>query len=123
MSRDIDPSRRKALAALGSIGVASAGAGLGTGAYFSDQETFENNRLVAGTLDMKVAATNWYSDWSADEGEHIDMVDPSNAQFVLPAPRGLDGARDIAFSLDDEEGQEFLNDTATRRVNGGVYAR
>ncbi|MFT4947755.1 MAG: putative ribosomally synthesized peptide with SipW-like signal peptide, partial [Natronomonas sp.] len=41
-----DISRRKALAALGTIGVASAGAGLGTSAYFSDQETFENNSLV-----------------------------------------------------------------------------
>ncbi|AZH24899.1 SipW-dependent-type signal peptide-containing protein [Haloplanus aerogenes] len=62
-----DISRRKALAALGTIGVASAGAGLGTSAYFSDQETFENNSLVAGTLDMGVGYTAHYSDWSPDE--------------------------------------------------------
>ncbi|MFB6102284.1 MAG: SipW-dependent-type signal peptide-containing protein [Haloplanus sp.] len=61
-----DISRRKALAALGTIGVASAGAGLGTSAYFSDQETFENNQLVAGTLDMGVGYSAHYSDWMAN---------------------------------------------------------
>jgi predicted ribosomally synthesized peptide with SipW-like signal peptide len=49
-------SRRKMLAGLGAIGLASAGAGLGTSAYFSDTETFENNSLTAGTLDMTVTA-------------------------------------------------------------------
>ncbi|MEF8855941.1 MAG: SipW-dependent-type signal peptide-containing protein, partial [Haloplanus sp.] len=68
----IDLSRRKALAALGSIGVASVGAGLGTSAYFSDQETFENNRLVAGTLDMGAGYTAHYSDWSDDEDDGLD---------------------------------------------------
>ena len=52
-----DLSRRKMLAGLGAIGLASAGAGLGTSAYFSDTESFENNTLTAGTLDMSVAAT------------------------------------------------------------------
>jgi predicted ribosomally synthesized peptide with SipW-like signal peptide len=70
---DIELSRRKALAALGSIGVASAGAGLGTSAYFSDQETFENNALAAGTLDMGVGYTAHYSDWSEDEGDGVDV--------------------------------------------------
>jgi predicted ribosomally synthesized peptide with SipW-like signal peptide len=67
-----DISRRKALAALGTIGVASAGAGLGTSAYFSDQETFENNSLVAGTLDMGVGYTAHYSDWSDDEDDDLN---------------------------------------------------
>jgi len=49
-------SRRKMLAGLGAIGLASAGAGLGTSAYFSDTEAFENNSLTAGTLDMSVTA-------------------------------------------------------------------
>ncbi|AZH25382.1 SipW-dependent-type signal peptide-containing protein [Haloplanus aerogenes] len=66
-------SRRKALAALGAIGAASAGTGLGTSAFFSDQETFENNRLVAGTLDMKVSWAEHYSDWSEDEAQYAHM--------------------------------------------------
>jgi predicted ribosomally synthesized peptide with SipW-like signal peptide len=71
MTEDIEYglSRRKALAALGAIGAASAGAGIGTSAFFSDQETFENNQLVAGTLDMKVSWAEHYSDWSEDEAE------------------------------------------------------
>ncbi|SDY10222.1 SipW-dependent-type signal peptide-containing protein [Halobellus clavatus] len=57
MTERFEISRRKALAALGTIGVASAGAGLGTSALFSDQETFEDNTITAGTLDMTVTAT------------------------------------------------------------------
>jgi predicted ribosomally synthesized peptide with SipW-like signal peptide len=45
------------LGGLGAIGLASAGAGLGTSALFSDTETFEGNSLTAGTLDMSVEAT------------------------------------------------------------------
>jgi len=85
-------SRRKALAALGTIGVASAGAGLGTSAYFSDQETFENNSLVAGSLDLKVDWEEHYSDWSADESEGLEyevlMEDPEDGEYVaLPDPQ------------------------------------
>lgn len=47
-------SRRKMLAGLGAIGLASAGAGLGTSAYFSDRESFQNNTLTAGSLDLRV---------------------------------------------------------------------
>ena len=71
MDDQFDISRRKALAALGTIGVASAGAGLGTSAYFSDQETFDNNSLVAGTLDVGVAYSAHYSNWSDDEDDDL----------------------------------------------------
>ncbi|MFA9518305.1 SipW-dependent-type signal peptide-containing protein, partial [Halopenitus sp. H-Gu1] len=47
-------SRRRVLASMGAIGVASAGAGLGTTAYFSDEESFTGNTLTAGELDLKV---------------------------------------------------------------------
>jgi len=75
MTDDFELTRRKALAAMGTIGVASAGAGLGTSAYFSDQETFENNQLTAGELDMKVSWAEHYSDWSEDEAEFAHMED------------------------------------------------
>ncbi|MBS3760362.1 SipW-dependent-type signal peptide-containing protein [Halodesulfurarchaeum sp.] len=47
-------SRRKVLAGIGAVGLASAGAGLGTSAFFSDEETFAENELVAGELDLLV---------------------------------------------------------------------
>ena len=50
----LDIPRRKALGALGTIGLASAGAGLGTSAYFTDEETFEDNSIVAGTGELFV---------------------------------------------------------------------
>ncbi len=53
-SNTLGLSRRKMLAGLGAIGVASAGAGLGTTAYFSDQQSFEGNTITAGTLGIKV---------------------------------------------------------------------
>ena len=61
MTEDNNPqlyslSRRKMVAGLGVVGLASAGAGVGTSAFFSDQESFENNTLTAGTLDMSVTA-------------------------------------------------------------------
>ena len=49
-------TRRKALAGLGAVGAAGAGAGIGTSALFSDEESFNNNTIVAGTLDMSVGA-------------------------------------------------------------------
>jgi len=49
------------LAGLGGIGLASAGAGLGTAAYFNDEESFEDNVIAAGTLDLKVDWAEHYS--------------------------------------------------------------
>jgi hypothetical protein len=69
-------TRRKILAGAGAVGVAGAAAGFGSSAFFSDQETFVNNRLVAGSLDMKVDWEEHYSDWSADEDDPADSADP-----------------------------------------------
>lgn len=54
--------RRSVLTGLGTVGVGSAAAGLGTTALFTDTESFEDNSLTAGTLNLKlggyVAAAN-----------------------------------------------------------------
>jgi len=84
-NRQFSVSRRKVLAGLGTIGIASAGAGLGTTAYFSDQETFENNQLTAGTLDMKVDWEEHYSDWSDDEAAFASMGTMEEHDIELPA--------------------------------------
>jgi len=54
MTEKYSLSRRKALAGLTTIGVAGAGAGLGTTALFSDEESFANNSIQAGELDLFV---------------------------------------------------------------------
>ncbi|WP_256300410.1 choice-of-anchor W domain-containing protein [Haloarchaeobius salinus] len=45
-------TRRTVLAGLGTVGVAAAGAGLGTTALFNDREGFSENLLTAGSLDL-----------------------------------------------------------------------
>jgi len=61
--RNIELSRRKILGAAGAIGIAGAGAGMGTSALFSDEESFTNNSIDAGTLDLIV---DYYT--SRDQG-------------------------------------------------------
>ncbi|MEF8786776.1 MAG: SipW-dependent-type signal peptide-containing protein, partial [Haloarculaceae archaeon] len=63
-----DISRRKVLAGLGTIGVAGAGAGLGTSAYFSDEESFTDNSLTAGKLDLAVKADIYEYQGAANGG-------------------------------------------------------
>jgi predicted ribosomally synthesized peptide with SipW-like signal peptide len=105
-------SRRKTLAALGTIGVASAGAGLGTSAYFSDTETFENNRLTAGTLDMVVDWEEHYSDWKGEETEYAEMPGPNDdPDYVLPAPADNPNAEDIELVFTETQ-QDFWDATA-----------
>ncbi|SDM76324.1 SipW-cognate class signal peptide [Halogranum gelatinilyticum] len=55
--KKLNLSRRNVLAGLGTIGLASAGAGIGTTAYFNDTESFTDNTLTAGSLDLAVQAT------------------------------------------------------------------
>jgi predicted ribosomally synthesized peptide with SipW-like signal peptide len=87
-------SRRKVLGGLGAIGLASAGAGLGTSAYFNDTETFQGNELVAGTLDLKVdwqqkyygpteewAFVNAHPDHDNDGEQSIDLGDGGVAKY------------------------------------------
>ncbi|MFB6102745.1 MAG: SipW-dependent-type signal peptide-containing protein [Haloplanus sp.] len=101
-------SRRKALAALGTIGVASAGAGLGTSAYFSDQETFENNQLTAGTLDLGVGYSSHYSDWSDDEdGSDTEATDDDVSVRMYDGAAGETGG---PSDLNDGETGLPLND-------------
>lgn len=51
-------SRRSVLAGLGGVGAASAAAGLGTTALFSDEESFTDNSLDAGALNLRVTVDN-----------------------------------------------------------------
>ncbi|AUX10383.1 hypothetical protein AArcSl_2768 [Halalkaliarchaeum desulfuricum] len=77
--RKFELSRRKALIGLGTVGAASAGAGLGTSAYFSDQEEFTDNSIQAGTFGLTVDqyVTNVdqdglgpdQEDWEADQND------------------------------------------------------
>jgi predicted ribosomally synthesized peptide with SipW-like signal peptide len=79
----VNLTRRKMLAGLGAVGIASAGAGLGTSAYFSDREVFANNQFVSGELDLLV-------DWQ----QHYTMN--GETEFVNAHPdHDADGEQSI----------------------------
>jgi predicted ribosomally synthesized peptide with SipW-like signal peptide len=125
--RNIQISRRAVLAGLGTIGVASAGAGLGTTAYFNDTESFEGNTLTAGELDLKV---DWEEHYSfpqiygfddpatgldvtrtepADTSGYTALPDPANP-MVWVADEDLDAYMDNtsieAYPDPDDDGQQ-----------------
>jgi len=93
------PSRRQVLAGLGTIGVASAGAGLGTTAFFSDRTTFRDNHLAAGALELKVDWQQTYNGPNPKTG--VVEKHPVNA---FPDFNN-DGIRDFGFT--DIFGVEF----------------
>ena len=74
MSDNMELSRRKILGGVGAVGAAGAAAGLGTTALFSDEESFENNSITAGTLDLKIGWEEHYfngkrnTDFTTDSG-------------------------------------------------------
>ncbi|MFB6069211.1 MAG: VWA domain-containing protein [Halobacterium sp.] len=117
LNNDIELSRRRVLGALGTIGVASAGAGLGTSAYFSDQETFQNNELVAGSLDLKVGWEEHYSDWSDDENDGLE----GNVTMGNDQPVGLPTANSSLISVNDTaDAHQFLNNTEVGQYPNGT---
>lgn len=121
-------SRRRVLGGLGAIGLASAGAGLGTTAYFSDQESFAGNSLTAGTLAVSVTQTIVSIDqdgigpdeqaWTdAGDGEAVVTTDPIVIEDAKPGDEyeicwavELEGnpgfAKVTADNISDETGAE-----------------
>jgi predicted ribosomally synthesized peptide with SipW-like signal peptide len=93
-------SRRKALAGLGTIGIASAGAGLGTSAFFSDTESFDGNMITAGELDLAVDYV--VHEYQGSAGKYTinsfeGTVNGSEASQAVT----LDGPSTISQDLDD----------------------
>ena len=109
-------SRRKALASLGAVGVASAGAGLGTSAYFSDTESFENNTITAGELDLKVDWQQLY--WGMPYDHDQAPYGSAGRPFVNAHPdHNNDGMQSL--DLDDfDEGEFESEDEVVRYVDG-----
>jgi predicted ribosomally synthesized peptide with SipW-like signal peptide len=67
------------LSALGTIGAASAGAGLGTSAYFSDKETFEKDD-VGDAEALAEQAPDGYTGLPANDAWLVAVDDPG--QFL-----------------------------------------
>ncbi|QKY16514.1 VWA domain-containing protein [Halorubrum sp. CBA1229] len=124
MSQDtndtIGLSRRKVLAGLGAVGVASAGAGLGTTAYFNDTESFQGNTLTAGELDLKLDYKSTYLGGPGRLDDVVDMGYPDaedlgDGRYLLdqaPSPADMQAWEDLVtgeeFDFCSPEADEFL---------------
>ena len=115
---DYTISRRSVLAGLGTIGIASAGAGLGTTAFFSDEEQVSAS-LQAGKIDLKLDYRATYLPWNrATEFENIGIIpgtdldgDGEDDRYVLdevPNPRYT--ASEAAERDDVDEGDLYTED-------------
>ena len=114
-----DLSRRKLLAGIGAVGVASAGAGLGTSAYFSDTEELTNNSLTAGTLDLKLDYKSTYTGGvgrlDAIQENYPDAEALGDGVYLLdqaPSPADMEAWEDLVqgeeFNFCSPEADEFL---------------
>jgi predicted ribosomally synthesized peptide with SipW-like signal peptide len=84
MQNQFTISRRKVLAGLGTIGIASAGAGLGTTAFFSDEESLDAS-LEAGKIDLKLDYRATYVPWDRETAfDNVGVMDGSDGMtYVL----------------------------------------
>jgi predicted ribosomally synthesized peptide with SipW-like signal peptide len=103
MSDKFELSRRKMLAGLGTIGVAGAGAGMGTTALYKDTETSKKNTITAGTSDMIVTAT-------LVDASNPGLMEFQNYTGETPSSSSApDGSPILGFDINDiKPGDYFL---------------
>jgi predicted ribosomally synthesized peptide with SipW-like signal peptide len=100
-------SRRKMIAGLGAVGLASVGAGIGTSAYFSDREAFVGNTLTAGSLDLRVVYNTSYDSDGAVENQAASSMgvqdgDPAGVFYDLDDVKpGDSGHVEFCFEIVD----------------------
>ncbi|WP_276259691.1 SipW-dependent-type signal peptide-containing protein [Haloglomus litoreum] len=95
----INLTRRQMLAGVGAVGLASAGAGLGTSALFRDTESFTGNSIVAGELDLLV-------DWQ----QHYEYFDGGMKHVFVNAHPDHDGDGEQSIEADNDAGQLKYSD-------------
>ncbi|MFC5278473.1 choice-of-anchor W domain-containing protein [Halorubrum rubrum] len=117
-------SRRQMLGGLGMIGVASAGAGLGTTAYFSDEESFTDNTLTAGSLDLRVVYEASYDsdgavENTADSAMGTQDGDPAGMFYELDDVKpGDSGHVEFCFEIVDNPSYVWACGDLSQQENG-----
>lgn len=122
--RKIELTRRKALLGLGTIGLAGAGAGVGTSALFSDEESFNNNTIQAGELDLYVSASSTYSGPSETNlSQDVELTDGSNLPMAFyeltDVKPGDSGTAEICFSSVDNPAWIWTQGVVTANDENG----
>jgi|AntRauMinimDraft_4_1070384.scaffolds.fasta_scaffold00663_7 predicted ribosomally synthesized peptide with SipW-like signal peptide len=123
-TNNIGLSRRKVLVGLGAVGVASAGAGLGTTAYFSDEESFDGNTITAGELDLFVDYEASYDsdgavDNMADSASGTQDGEPAGMFYDLQDVKpGDSGHVEFCFRIVDNPSYMWACGDMTQAENG-----
>ncbi len=116
MADDSGIDRRTLLASLATVGGAGALGGAGSVAFFSDREEFANNRLVAGSLDLKLDWEEYYADWDTDQAAAVSDVRSAGPDEYLddyPADyRGLPTPENALIAVPEEDVADFLDAAA-----------
>ena len=111
----IELNRRRVLGALGTVGVASAGAGAGTFALFSDTETSSGNSVQAGTMDL--TATGQNGDTFGDASLTVGPIKPGQTKgpytITLSNTGNIGGTLDFALAGFNDEGTDTEAETDT----------
>jgi len=117
MSDNYELSRRKALLGLGTIGVAGAAAGMGTSALFSDEESFTNNSITAGTTNL--TATLGFVDVQQAEGASGPVASAEDLEISLDEgdnPATADGDPRVGVTVGDMKPGDCIILRTTARV-------
>ncbi|WP_226010657.1 TasA family protein [Halomicrobium salinisoli] len=111
----IELTRRRVLGGIATIGAASAAAGAGTFAYFSDEET-SSTTVSAGTLDLQTGSTNTLSFGKSD------IVPGQNGSGSVDLQKSGSVAGDLSISVasvSSSEGTDSDAETNTSTSDGG----
>lgn len=104
-------SRRRVLGGLATIGGASAAAGAGTVAYFSDSESSSGNTVQAGTLELGFDGTNSFS-FSAALAPTQSTID----RVTLVNDGSISGSLDVDVSYSESDGASNDTDVTADQV-------
>lgn len=115
---EIGLSRRKVLGSLGAAGIGAVTLGAGTFALFNDTESFDNNTLAAGTLDLKVDWQEHYYNGLGDARRYVDYLGSGESVEGKQVGFPPNSANSI-FAVHQDEVDEFMAAT-TVETSGPV---
>ena len=133
MSNRFTTTRRNVLLGLGTVGIASAGAGLGTTAFFNDTESFVGNTVQAGEFDLRVRFHGQYNEsgeplFGQTDGIIDGVNSMSGGQPVSESAFGYaiddlkpgdDGFGEFCFSIVDNPGYLTISGDVTLDEENG----